>query len=100
MDYIYSTGTPELMVIVLTTQNYFTMRQKLIPGTVFFLNEIISHHQLPLNLICISEQPGFGFYEAIFRLFHIQEHNRLYVIIGEGLHLYMCKIFIQYIIIV
>jgi hypothetical protein len=35
----------------------------------FFLDEMISHNQLPLNLIFISELPGFGFYEAIFRLF-------------------------------
>jgi hypothetical protein len=42
-------------------------------NTGFFLNETISHHQLPLNLILISERPGFGFYEAIFRLFRIQE---------------------------
>jgi hypothetical protein len=61
-----------------------------------FLNETISHHQLPLNLIFISERPGFWFFEAIFRLFRIQEQNGLYVITGEGLPLYMCKIFIQF----
>jgi hypothetical protein len=66
----------------------------------FFLNEMIRHHQLPVNLIFISERPGFGFYEAIFRLFRISEQNGRYIIVGEGLHFYMCKTFMQYKIIV
>jgi hypothetical protein len=57
----------------------------------FFLDEMISHKQLPLNLIFISEQPGFGFYEAIFRFFRVQEQKGLYVITGDCLLFYMCK---------
>jgi hypothetical protein len=44
-----------------------------------------------LDLIFISELPGFGFHEAIFRLYALQEQNGLYLIGGEGLLLYKCK---------
>jgi hypothetical protein len=49
-------------------------------NTGFFPNELISHHQPPLNLIFISEQTGSGFYEAIFRLFIIR---RAHFILGH-----------------